>query len=136
MNDVNTDEMAREALESTASDLGIGFQGNTKDDTLRKKIDEALGNPARNKTTDTQPEPKGAPKEKRFEIIVATHERDKQAAQVSVNGRMYLIERGKKVIVPESVVKVLETAVRDVYDPKTMEKSEIMSYPFQTLREV
>lgn len=133
--ELNTAEMTREDLESAANDLAIGFQGNTKDDTLRKKIDESLGSPSLDKPGDAGTAPQSARKEKRFEIIVATHERDKQPAQVSVNGRLYLIERGKKVIVPESVVKVLQTAVRDVYDPATMAKSEIMSYPFQTVRE-
>lgn len=56
--------------------------------------------------------------------------------QVGVNGKMYVIQRGKKVIVPRAVVKALESAVRYEYDPKTMKRTEVLSYPFQVVREI
>ena len=35
-------EPTREELEEKARELGIGFNGNTKDETLLKKIEEVL----------------------------------------------------------------------------------------------
>ncbi|MGQ7248288.1 hypothetical protein ACUN9Y_13255 [Halomonas sp. V046] len=135
MSDINTATMNRDQLEAVAKDLDISFQGNTKDDTLRKKIDEALGNPAPIASNDN-PAPAAPSQSKRFEITVHTHERDKQPVQVGVNGRMYVIERGKKVVVPEAVVRVLETAVRVTHDPESMEPREVHSYPFTSHGEV
>lgn len=137
---INTAEMTREQLEQTATELSIKFQANTGDDTLRARIDEALGNPP-----TTPPKDEGAGKQptakakkaepKKRKIIVATHDQDKQPVQVGVNGRMYVIERGKEVVVPASVVEVLRNAVQDVYDPKTMKKTHVMAYPFQDMGE-
>lgn len=138
MSDINTAELTRAELEDVARDLDIKVQGNMKDSTLRTKIDEALGNPAQDEP-DVDAEPPAPDESKtarRFEIIVSSDARDRQPVQVGVNGRMYVIKRGEKVIVPESVVRNLETAVREIYDPATMERHEVQSYPFQIVREV
>ncbi|WP_043530470.1 hypothetical protein [Litchfieldella xinjiangensis] len=137
---INTAEMTREQLEATANDLGVKFQSNIGDDTLRSRIDEALGtpNPTGSATKPANEQPKGSAqqtKPAKRKIIVATHDQDKQPVQVFVNGRSYIIERGKEVVVPVSVVEVLRNAVQDVYDPKTMKKSHVMAYPYQDLGE-
>lgn len=137
MSDINTESMSREELEATAKDLGIRIAHNAKDETVREKIGEALG-----ETTGATPEsavasqPDDNGMQKRFEIIIATHDQDKQPVPIGVNGKTWLVQRGKKVIVPESVVEVLRNAIQFQYDPKTMERSEIQSYPFQIVREV
>ena len=134
MTEFNVDTAGREALEAAAADLGVKFRADVKDDTLRAKIKEALGEGG---DTEPSPEPEAAPAKKakrRAEIIIATHERDRQPVPVGVNGKTYLIKRGEKAIVPESVVKVLNNAVQYQYDPKTMERQEVLSYPFQVVR--
>lgn len=137
MSDINTKTMDREELEATAGDLGLSFPHNISDDKLRAKIDEALGDAAgtaSNTTTDLSDDEEKA--DKRYEIIIATHDQDKQPVTVGVNGKTFLIQRGKKVVVPKSVIGVLESAVQYQYDPGTMERTEVLSYPFQIVREV
>ncbi|MCG7598404.1 hypothetical protein MHM84_01230 [Halomonas sp. McH1-25] len=137
MSEQNIDTMSREELEATASDLGIKVTATMKDETLVAKIHEALGDaPLAPAPTATEAHAPGEePKAKRFKIIVATHDQDKQPVQVGVNGRTYVIERGKEVTVPESVVEVLRNAVQHVHDPKTMEENKVMAYPFQIMSE-
>lgn len=146
MSELNIDTADRDTLEQMATDLEVKFQANTGDDTLRKRIKEQLGDvspvEAQGGSGQSNIEggapaiPQKAVKPKRFEITVATHEQDKQPVQVGVNGRTYVIERGKKVIVPEPVVEVLNNAVRIEYDPRTMEPNPVYAYPFQLHREV
>lgn len=137
---ISTADMTREQLELTATELGVKFQANAGDDTLRARIDEALGNLPAGPSTKQDDGKKPAAKSKKAaakkrKIIVQTHDQDKQPVQVGVNGRMHVIERGKEVVVPASVVEVLRNAVQDIYDPKTMKKSHVMAYPFQDLGE-
>lgn len=133
MSDINIDTADRQNLEQVADDMGVKYQSNTGDDTLRKRIKEKLGDTG---SADTQEAAPKKPKGKRYEIIVATDNQDKQPVFVGVNGRNYVIQRGKKVTVPAAVVNVLSTAVQDVYDPESMEKHPVQSYPFQIIREV
>lgn len=131
MTDFNVDTADRAALEEVAADLDVKFQSNTKDDTLRARIKETLGEAAPQTVSESKPvKAKG----RRAEIIIATHERDRQPVPVGVNGKTYLIKRGEKAIVPEAVVKVLNNAVQYQYDPKSMERQEVLSYPFQVKR--
>jgi hypothetical protein len=133
MSELNLDAMQRPALETTAGELGVKFAANAGDDTLRKKIREHLGEPESDIKPATSAEPTPS---QRFEIIIATHDRDHQPVQVGINGKMYVITRGEKVIVPRAVVKALESAVRYEYDPKTMKRTDVLSYPFQVVREI
>jgi len=138
MSEINTKTMNREELEAAATDLDLQFPHNISDGKLRVKIDEALGDTSASKgdaTGATDMTDESTP-EKRFEIIIATHDQDKQPVPVGVNGKIWLIQRGKKVIVPASVIGVLNTATQYQYDPQTMERSEVQSYPFQIVREV
>ncbi|WP_277810688.1 hypothetical protein [Chromohalobacter canadensis] len=137
MSDTNTAEMNREQLEEAAKALDLKFQANTKDDTLRAKIDQALGAPAEPAASGTSlPSAPGETKKaKRYRIIIATNDQDKQPVQVGVNGRMYVIKRGEEVTVPASVVSVLSDAVQHIYDPKTMKESKVLAYPFQVMGE-
>ncbi|MAX33667.1 MAG: hypothetical protein CME72_11465, partial [Halomonadaceae bacterium] len=84
--ELNIDTADRETLEKVATDLGVSFQGNTKDETLRKRINETLGT-----TGGNDPAPAGATeavapgedkKAKRFRIIVQTNDQDKQPVPV------------------------------------------------------
>ena len=148
MSEINTKTMNREELETTATDLGLPFPHNISDEKLRAKIDEALGDTSgagdtgsgdtagatvTSHDSDTQD---AKPAEKQFEIIIATHDQDKQPVQVGINGKNHVIQRGKKVIVSGAVVEVLQNAVQFQYDPNTMERTEVLSYPFQIVREV
>lgn len=136
MSDFNTDTADRAELEQAASDLGVKFQSNTSDDKLRSRINEHLGSPTPDEAKSSgQAAPGESKKAKRYRLIVATNEQDKQPVQIGVNGRNYVIERGKEVVVPESVVEVLRNAVQHQYDPHTMEEIKVMAYPFQVLGE-
>lgn len=132
MSDVNVATMIRSELEQTANDLGVKFPHNASDDTLRKRITEQLGEPT--ELTKEAPAPKA--EGKRIEITIPQDARDQQPVQVGLNGKMYLIKRGEKVIVPKAVVEILEHAVRFEYDPNTMKRTEVLSYPFTTHREL
>jgi len=134
MSDINTQAMSREELETTAKDLGLSYPGNTGDDTLRKKIQEALGNEAV-PLSKSAPVVTGNAKERQFEIIISTHEQDKQPVQGGVNGKSFVIKRGEKVIVSESIVENLKCATQRHYDSE-MNMTEVQSYPFQILREI
>ena len=131
MSEQNLSAMSRDELEQTAADLGVNYPHNISDDKLRTKIAEHLGEPAATAPTATE-----GSSAKRFEIIVQTDSRDKQPVQVGVNGRMYVIKRGVKVIVPAAVVEVLNHAVRYEYDPADMQRTEVLAYPFQIAREL
>lgn len=140
MSELNIDTADRATLEQVANDLGIQFQANTKDDTLRKRIKEQLGEPddgdGGTAAGQPGPSPASAPGEaKRYRIIVATHDQDNQPVQVFVNGKSYVIERGEEVTVPASVVEVLKNAVQHHYDPHTMKESKVLAYPFNVVGE-
>jgi len=134
MSDINPDTMSREELEETAKTIGLTTPSKIGTDTLRKKINEALGSEGRH-VSKSVPIVTGNAKERQFEIIISTHEQDKQPVQGGVNGRSFVIKRGEKVIVSESIVGVLASAVQRHYDSE-MNMTEVQSYPFQILREV
>jgi len=137
MSEINTEVMTREELEATAKDLGLSFPHNAGDDTLRTKISTALGDTGNGESKPAaKPAKKDEAGEKHYEIIIARHDQDKQPVPVGVNGKTWLIQRGEKVIVPKRVVDNLSNAVQFNYDPATMKRTDIQSYPFQILREV
>lgn len=137
---LNIDTASRDELEKVATDLGVSFQGNTKDETLRKRIHETLGTTGEGH----DPAPAGATqaaapgedkKAKRFRVIIQSNDQDKQPVQVFVNGKSYVIVRGEEVVVPASVVEVLRNAVQHHYDQKTMKESKVLAYPFSVMGE-
>lgn len=132
MSDVNLESMKRAELEQTATDLGMKYRSDVTDETLRKKIADQLGEPT--EVTKSAPTPKA--EGKRVEITIHQDARDQQPVQVGLNGKMYLIKRGEKVIVPKAVVEILEHAVRFEYDPSMSKRTEVLSYPFTTHGEV
>lgn len=146
MSDINVNAMDRAELERTANDLDVKFAHNASDETLRNKLREALGEPAMptlepelppsHPASETETKQAAPAKEKRFEIIIQTDGKDKQPVPVGVNGKMWAIQRGKNVVVPQSVIEVLRNAVRYEYDPKDMSRTEVLAYPFQIVREV
>lgn len=70
----------------------------------------------------------------RVTIIVQASEKDKLPATVGVNGRNYVMQRGKEVSVPLSVVEVLKNAKQEIFDPETLASHEALTYPFQVVR--
>jgi hypothetical protein len=139
MSEINTDAMDRDELEATAADLGVTFASNIGDANLRKKINQALGQTAPEMESGPAEQPFDVPnpeKEKQFEIRIAKHEQDKQPVQGGVNGKSFVIERGKSVIVAASVVEALNNAVQWHFDPETLERTDVQGYPFQIIREV
>lgn len=78
--------------------------------------------------------------QRHMEIEVHTSEKDKHPVPVTINGYSFVIKRGVRAIVPESVVKVLQDAVRTEYDPppKLGEQPiprNVLSYPFMVTRQ-
>jgi hypothetical protein len=134
MSDINTQAMSREELADMAQTLGLDYPEKIGTENLRKKINAALGDEAV-PLSKSAPVVTGNAKERQFEIIISTHEQDKQPVQGGVNGRSFVIKRGEKVIVSKSIVGVLESAVQRHYDSE-MNMTEVQSYPFQILREV
>jgi len=134
MSEINVNQMGREELEATAADLGIEFRSNISDEKLAERIRVHLGEPV---PTVTQGEDLAPSKttEKRYRIVIATDSQDKQPVRVGVNGHSYTIKRGEEVTVPGSVVEALNHAVQYVYDPQTMARQEVLSYPFQVMGE-
>jgi len=134
MSEINVNQMSRDELEATAADLGIEFRANISDEKLAERIRVHLGEPTPEVTQGENLAKKS--KETRYEITIATDSQDKQPVRVGVNGYFYTIKRGEKVTVPASVVEVLSNAIQYVYDPQTMQRQEVLSYPFQIIREV
>jgi hypothetical protein len=134
MSEINVSQMGRDALEATAADLGIEYRSNISDEKLAERIRVHLGEPAPAVTKGEDLAPNTA--EKRYRIVIATDSQDKQPIRVGVNGHSYTIKRGEEVTVPAPVVEALNHAVQYVYDPQTMARQEVLSYPFQILGEV
>jgi hypothetical protein len=134
MSDINTEAMSREELVAMAQTLGVDYPDKIGTENLRKKINAALGNePVA--LSKAAPVITGNAKERQFEIIISTHEQDKQPVQGGVNGKSFVIKRGQKVIVSESIVENLRCAMQRHYDSE-MNMTEVQSYPFQIVREV
>jgi hypothetical protein len=134
MSDINTEAMSRGELVDMAQTLGVDYPDKIGTENLRKKINAALGNePVA--LSKAAPVITGNAKERQFEIIISTHEQDKQPVQGGVNGKSFVIKRGQKVIVSESIVENLRCAMQRHYDSE-MNMTEVQSYPFQIVREV
>lgn len=69
-----------------------------------------------------------------------SNDNEENIAQIGHNGEILLVKRGEEVPLPESYIKVLETAVRDhyKYEPGKPRKvtGKIMTYPFERGKEV
>ena len=134
MSDINTEAMSREELAEMAQTLGLDYPEKIGTENLRKKINAALGDESV-PLSKSAPVVTGSAKERQFEIIISTHEQDKQPVQGGINGKSFVIKRGEKVIVSESIVENLKCAVQFHYDSE-MNRTEVQSYPFQIVREV
>lgn len=133
MSEINVDAMGREELEATAADLGIEFRNNIGDSKLAERIKMHLGIPVEE---EEKPSVKAKESnEKRYVIVINTDSQDKQPVRVGVNGYHYTIKRGEQVTVPGSVVEVLSHAEQFVYDPQTMQRQKVLSYPFSVVGE-
>lgn len=126
---MNLTELNREQLEEQADLLGIKVTANTKDATLIKKIELALGETDEEEVELSHPTVKED--SDRITIIVAESRDTKQPAVVGVNGRNYVMQRGKPVSVPKAVVDILNNAVQRVWDDKMASYTDVPRYPYQ-----
>lgn len=132
MSELNIDTLTSAELKDQAKVLGIPLTGNPKDETIRERIREALGEPAKANETQAQPIAAEA-SEKLVKIMIQESESDQQPVAIGLNGRIIRIQRGKEVDVPAGYVEILRNAKQKVRDTKTNEDREVLSYPFQVL---
>lgn len=132
MSELNVSQMSREDLKEAAADLGIEFHNAISTEKLAERIREHLGEPAPEVTQGDDLSEAGV----NYEIVINTDSVDKQPVRVGVNGHMYTILRGEKVVVPKAVVENLSNAKQKIFDPRTMANQEVLAYPFQIIREV
>ncbi|WP_062260385.1 hypothetical protein [Endozoicomonas arenosclerae] len=121
-----------EALKKQADELGVSYNGNIGEDTLQKRIDEALGNFDNSDNGDTPGASDSKPSEEQEETVTINLQRDEKNPHdlpVGVNGKVFLIQRGVDVKVPRSVYEVLKDCTEDHYDEEG-KKTARQSYPF------
>lgn len=147
MSDFNVDKASDEDVMMYAKDvLGLEVEDGAEANAVREQIKVTLGEASvRNKSRKTRvsqakdasasgsARQRETKKNKVYVINVAKKDGEKQPVQVGINGRLYLIRRGEDVKVPEPVVEVLRNAKKVVYDPETMEPTEVLSYPFNVV---
>lgn len=122
------EELSREELIEQADLIGVSYAANIGIEKLRIKIQEALG--------EATEEPElahatVAKDEDRITIIIGESETDKQPVVVAINGRNYIMHRGKEVAVPASVIEALNHAVKLTWNSTMEEYSKVMRYPYQ-----
>ena len=125
---MNLEELSREELKEQAELLGVKFDSKMADKTLRGKIQAKLGEPV--------DEPELSHKsvendETRVTIILNESDIDKQPVVVGVNGKNYVMQRGKPVAVPLAVIEVLNNAKKVVWNMAMDEHHSVMRYPYQ-----
>lgn len=126
LNDLSFDE-----LKDQAELLGVKFDGRTSEELLKKRIQEKLGEPTEDLVDISLM--KADETESRITIIINENERDKQPVPVGVNGKTYLIQRGKKVAVPPAVIEVLNHAEKEVWSSDMDESHKVLRYPYQVV---
>lgn len=128
---MNIESLSREDLEAQAELLGVKFRANASDETIRKAVKEALGEPVEDAPAAS---PRKIPENERITIIINKSETDKQPVTVIVNGHSYVMKRGEKVSVPVEVLEVLNHAQRDSWDSEMKESQSVMRFPYQVVR--
>ena len=124
---MNIEDLSFDELKEQAEILGVAFPNNIKEETLRKKIQEKLGEP---EDEPALAHPTVKSNGERVTIIINESETDKQPVTVGVNGRNYVMQRGKPVSVPMAVVEILNHAVKQVWDAEMKGYSKVMRYPY------
>lgn len=128
--DKNIEEMSIDELKEYADMLNVSYAANIGKETLLAKVKTVLGEPEE----EAEPaHPSVAKDDERVTIIIGTSESDKQPVPVSVNGRNYVMQRGKEVSVPPCVLEVLDHAVKQVWDSEMKEYSKVKRYPYQVV---
>ena len=125
---MNLEELSREELKEQAELLGVKFDSKMADKTLRSKIQAKLGEPVdepelSHKSVESD--------ETRVTIILNESDTDKQPVVVGVNGKNYVMKRGKPVAVPLAVIEVLNNAKKVVWNMAMDEHHSVMRYPYQ-----
>lgn len=127
----NIEEMGIEELKEYAGMLGVSYAANIGREKLIIKIQEALGEPAAEEPELSHSSV--AKDENRITIVVGESETDKQPVVVAVNGRNYVMQRGKEVSVPPSVIEVLNNAKKTVWNSEMTNYSRVLRYPYQVV---
>lgn len=132
MSDLNLDTMNADQLKEQADVLGIEYRQNIGEDTLRKRIREALGEaPASDTPTLTAAAPaKGG---KMVTIRIEESELDHQPVPIGLNGEIIRIKRGEDVLIPERFLGPLRDAKQQIQDQKTGQWRTVQTYPFSVL---
>jgi hypothetical protein len=133
MEDFNVDKAKKDELFTHAREvLGLEVTTANTAEELRTAIKLALGMPVEEVKVET-------PKKDRDKwpvIQISPSERDSGDVQIGVNGKIFLIQRGKEVAVPPEVLEVLKHATSTIYpDPKTMKPVERQRYPFSVIKQ-
>lgn len=121
------DSMGLNELKELAVTLDVTHAVNIGEDALRKKLQAKLGEPVE------EPElahPSVKDDEDRVTIIIAENEKDKQAVPVGLNGKTYLIQRGKPVSIPKDVLAILNNAQQMVWDGSMKKYAKVPRYPY------
>jgi hypothetical protein len=117
----------RDELVAMAKDLGLSVHHNSSIEKIKEQIEGAQ---------PTVEIAKSARAEKEVFITIHKTEGDSGAEDVtaSINGKTWLIQRGREVKVPDHVAEVFRNAVKDVFfhDKATdqIDMKELHSYPF------
>lgn len=128
--DQKLENLSREELIEQADLIGVTYANNIGDDKLRQKIQTALG------VAVDEPELSHKSLEKtedRITIVINESETDMQPVVVGLNGKNFVMKRGKEVSVPLGVVEILNHAVRLAWDSKMEQYSRVMCYPYQVV---
>lgn len=127
---MNLEQLDREALKEQAELLGVKFDSKTADKTLRNKIQAKLGEPVEEVELSHASVKKD---ESRITIILNESDIDKQPVVVGLNGRNFVMKRGKPVAVPAEVIEILNNAKKVVWNMDMNEHHSVMRYPYQVV---
>lgn len=125
MTDIDLNALDLDELKVQAEVLGITFPANIKEDTLRKKIAEALG-----ETAESAPAVKEPATDDKVIVHIARDNENKQPVFLGLNGDPIRVRRGEDVAIPAKYLQCLENAIRLEKDEDTGEMVEIPAYSY------
>lgn len=132
MTEKSYDEMSVAELKESADILGIEYTSKVSKGELLSAI-KAMVDGASDEEQVVETVGEVVKGEKRITIEIAENENDTQKVPVGVNGRIYLIQRGVPVSVPESVVEVLNNATVHKWDSEMKKRTSVPSYPYRVV---
>lgn len=130
MESPDIDQMTREELDELAETLNIKSNGTMKDETVRQKIRDQLGEPSE-PAENGHAVVESLPADEKLTIVLNDSETDKWPVQVYLNGRSYIMQRNRPVTVPKAVVEILNHAVKTVWDSEMKSYTKVQRYPYR-----